>query len=307
MARRSHCLIFSSLLVLGTAGDVAADNEKSATEFSAQLGIGGEYDSNVSIEELDANSNQSDYALIMDAELGVEHKFSDATNASLSYDFSQSMYQEFSELDRQTHLLGADINTDFGKIDTGLSLFYINARLDGEAFLEYYRASPYLSGFLAKRWFTRGAYVYSDRSIEQNDGRDGESHAGELDLYYFRRGLRSYFNLGYKYKDEDAREDRFDYEANSLKFRYIHRLDVANKPLKLEFAWRYEDRDYSGITPSIGEEREDKRHRVKFDAEYPVSERGAIQFYASYGDYDSNYPRSDYTQEVFGTRYTYSW
>ena len=43
---------------------------------------------------------------------------------------------------------------------------------------------------------------------------------------------------------------------------------------------------YSGITPSIGEEREDKRHRWKVDLEYPVLEKGAIALYAGYGDYE---------------------
>ena len=48
-------------------------------------------------------------------------------------------------------------------------------------------------------------------------------------------------------------EDRFDYSANNFKLRYIHRFDVWEEVLKLELSWRYEDRDYTSITPSIGE------------------------------------------------------
>lgn len=282
-------------------------DKSSATQFSAELGIGAEYDSNVAVDELDASSNESDYALTLDGEIKLEQQLGKKTDLSLTYDFSQSNYDQFSNLDRQTHLVGADLATKLGKVTTGLSAYYINARLDGEDFLEYNRASPYVSGFLAKKWFARGSYVYSDKTIEQREGRDAESHAGELDIYYFRRGLRSYYNLGYKFKDEDAVDDQFDYRANNIKLRYVHRFDAWDELLKLELSWRYEDRDYSSITPSIGEKRDDKRHRFKLDLEYPFLERGAFQIYLGYADYDSNYPRSDYEQHVVGTRLSWSW
>ena len=77
--------------------------------------------------------------------------------------------------------------------------------------------------------------------------------------------------------------------------------------LKLELSWRYEDREYTSITPSIGEKRDDKRHRWKVDLEYPFLKKGAFQLYAGYSDYDSNFPRADYDQNVVGTRLSWSW
>jgi len=296
-----------ALLASAVALPVATAEESKKTEFSAEVGVGAEYDSNVSVDELDVTASQSDYALILDAELQLEQQLTETTDLTLTYDFSQANYDEFSRVDRQTHLLGADLGADLGAVNTGLTLYYINARLDGDAFLEYYRGSPYVSGFLAKKWFARGAYVYSDKAIEQNPGRDAESHAGEFDLYYFNRGLRSYFNLGYKFKDEDAQADRFDHRSNNLKLRYIHRFDVWEDVLKLELSWRYEDRDYTSITPSIGEERRDKRHRWKIDMEYPFLEKGTFQLYGGYADYDSNFPRADYDQHVVGTRLSWRW
>lgn len=308
MAWPSDMVGFScALLAWAIAMSAHSADKPSSTKFSAELGIGAEYDSNVSIDELDATSNQSDYALIVDAELQLDQKLGDSSDLSLTYDYSQSNYEQFTRLDRQTHLLGADLATDLGPVSSGLSLYYINARLDGESFLEYYRGSPYVSGFLAKKWFARGAYVYSDKTIEQREGRNAQSHAAEMDLYFFRRGLRSYFNLGYKFKDEDAVEEQYDYAANNIKLRYIHRFDVWSEVLKFELSWRYEDRDYSAITPSIGEERYDKRHRIKVDLEYPLLEKGAIQLYAGYSDYDSNYPSADYDQHVVGTRFSWRW
>jgi len=277
------------------------------THFSAEVGLGGEYDSNVSINELDASSGRGDYALTADAQLKVDYDFTPYTDVSATYNFSHTAYQEFDRLDRQTHLLGLDFAHSFKPVTSGVTLYYINAQLDGNDFLEYYRASPYVSGFMAKKWFVRGAYVYSDKSIDQNPGRDADSHAGEFDLYYFRRGLRSYFNAGYKYKNEDAVDAPYDYVSNTFKLRYIHRAQWWDKVVKFELSWRFENRDYSSITPSIGEKRGDKRHRWALDMEYPVFKQGAIELFGGYSDYSSNYPSADYDQYLVGTRMSYRW
>ncbi len=307
MQRPAKMVGLACALAVGSAALPAWSQNGSTTKFSAEIGVGAEYDSNVSVDELDASSNQGDYAATLDGQLKMDHNFTPATELSLSYSFSQTAYRKFDNLDRQTHLLGADLSSDFGPVTGGGSLYYINAQLDGNDFLEYYRASPYASGFLAKKWFARGAYVYSEKNIAQNPDRDSTSNAGEFDLYYFRRGLRSYVNAGYKYKVEDATADRYDYTSNDFKLRYIHRWDVLKKALKMELSFRYEDRDYSGVTPSIGEERWDKRKRWKFDLEYQVIKQGAIELYSGYADYNSNYPSAQYDQYVVGTRFTYSW
>jgi len=278
-----------------------------STSYYAELGAGAEYDSNVTVDELDITSNESDYGLTLDASLGLKKPFTEATALSLSYDFSQTNYKEFSEVDRQTHLIGADLSTELGEVDTGLSTFYIHSRLDGNKFLELYRGSPYVSGFISKRWFTRGAYVYSDKTIENRPDRDATTQAGELDFYYFRRGLRSYFNFGYRYRDENAEADQFDYQSNSAKLRYVQRFEWLARTTKLELSWRFEDRDYSGITPSIGEKRDEDRNRWRIDYEIPTLEQGTLLFYYGYSDYNSNLPSADYTQSLLGARFTYRW
>ena len=103
------------------------------------------------------------------------------------------------------------------------------------------------------------------------------------------------------------RGDRYDYTSNSVKLRYIHRFDLFSRIAKLELAWRYEDRSYSSITPSIGEDRQDDRHRWRMDFEIPVVGSSALQIYYGYADYSSNYPSADYTQNLVGTRFLYRW
>lgn len=302
------CILIALVSLAGTsaqAQDVPV--EPARTQFDAEISVGGEYDSNVAVDEVDLSSSQSDYALTMSAKLGSHSTLSSNAELDLSYNFSQSIYKDFSEVDRQTHILGSNLDLDMGKLDGGLSFFYIHSRLDNEKFLEFYRVSPSVSGFIAKKWFTRGAYVYSDKTIEKNSQRDAISNIGELDIYYFHRGLRSYFNLGYQYKYEDANAEQYDYKSGNLKLRYIRRFDLFRKIATLELGYRYEDRNYTSPTPSIQQKRSDRRQRWRIDLEIPVIERGAIKLYATYGDFQSNLPRADYEQNIIGTRFIYTW
>lgn len=275
--------------------------------FSAEVGMGGEYDSNVTVDEVDLSTSQGDYALIIDAGVEASKALTQKFEISGTYDISQTLYKEFSRVDRQTHILGTDMSLDFDQVDAGMSVYYILSRLDNNKFLDVSRISPSISGFLARKWFTRGAYVYFDKSIKNRPERDATTHAAEADLYYFFRGLRTYFNLGYRYRDEDAKGDQYNYTSNSVKLRYIQRFEIFSRIAKLEMSWRYEDRGYSSPTPSIGEDRDDQRHRWRVDFEIPIVGRSSLQFYSGYADYESNYPQADYTQTVVGSRFLYRW
>lgn len=301
----SQC--FCLALGWSVAAAYAQDSPAPKTRWSAEVGIGGEYDTNVSVDEVDLSSGQADYALIADFEINARHSFSEKTKAVVNYDISQSSYSEFSRLDRLTQILGADLSTELGDTSAGISAYYIDSRLDGEAFLQYTRLSPALSRFLSRRWFGRAAYVYSERDIDQRPRRDATTNAGELDLYYFHRGLRSYANIGYRYRDEDAIAPELDFRAHAIKARYIRRFDLFGKQAKAEIALRYEVRDYLSDEPTIGEPRNDDRLRWKLDFEIPFTSRVSWQAYYSYGDYVSNLPRADFTQTIIGTRLQLAW
>ncbi|NQX87633.1 MAG: DUF560 domain-containing protein [Halioglobus sp.] len=276
-------------------------------EYAAEVSIGGEYDSNVTLDEVDLTSSESDYALLLEAGFAAKKAFTEQFEMSGTYDLSQTFYKEFDQVNRQTHILGTDMNLDHSRYDTGMSVYYIISRLDNERFLDLLRVSPSVSGFLAKKWFARGAYVYFNKSIHKRPERDAHTQSGEADLYYFLRGLRSYVNLGYRYRDEDAAGAQYSFSSNAVKLRYIGRFELFSRIAKLELAWRYEDRDYSAETPSIGEDRDDQRNRWRIDFELPLVGQSSMQVFAGYADYDSNYPQADYTQTVVGTRFTYRW
>ena len=285
----------------------AQETPSKKTSWYGEAGLGGEYDSNVSVDEVDVSSGQSDYAVIADLKLGLRQTFSDKTEGSINYDVSQSRYSEFSRVDRLTQILGADLSTQIKGTSASVSAYYIDSQLDGEDFLQYTRLSPSLARFLSQRWFGRTAYVYSERELDGRSQRNARTNAGEVDLYYFHRGLRSYANIGYRYRDEDAVAPELDFRAHALKVRYIRRFDVMNRKAKAEVAMRYELRDYRFEEPTIGVPRDDNRLRWKLDFELPLTDKFTWQVYYSYGDYASNLPRADFTQTIFGSRLQFTW
>ncbi|EED36310.1 conserved hypothetical protein [Luminiphilus syltensis NOR5-1B] len=293
---------FQRLLGISVCCALSFGEVHAETTLSGGVNVGREYDSNVSIDEVEASSGRSDHALVYGADIGVDQTLGDNAKASLSYSFGQTAYDTYSRLSRQTHILGANLSANIGAISTGLNYFYINALLDGNDFLTYKRLSPSISGFASKRWFFRGAYVRSEKSIETRSGRDAITDGAELDAYFFWKGLRRYINAGYNYKSENSQADRFDYRSHGLKLRFVQRFTAFERLSTVELSARFEQRDYSADTPSIGEERDDDRLRLKAELEIPVTSYLNWQVYGAYGDYSSNLPAADYDQTVVGTR-----
>ena len=139
--------------------------------------------------------------------------------------------------------------------------FDVSADLDDEAFLTYERISP-AAGFLSKQWFLRGEYVYGEKTIARRPGREADSHSVSIDSYYFIQGLKRYAVLGYTFRVDNARANRYDYDSHALKLRYVHRESLANLPLELELEGKFEDRRYKSPDPFIRTEREDTRLRL---------------------------------------------
>ena len=312
---RRRSLLVCLVLLTGPAGLSAQEHsgtaqehsEGGATRWSAEAGAGLEYDTNVSVDEVDLSSGQSDHARMLDLQLGVRQAFGEDTRLSVDYSISQSDYREFDRVDRLTQIIGADLSSNLGKGRVAGSAHYIDSRLDGERFLSYTRFSPSYSRFLARQWFVRAAYVYAERRIDGRTERNATTQNGEADLYYFHRGLRSYFNAGYRYRDEDTIAPELDFTAHGLKLRYIRRFNALSRQAKAEFACRYEERDYTSPEPAIDAPRRDDRLRWKVDFEIPVKGRFTWQVYYSYGDFTSNLPRADFTQTIIGTRLQYNW
>lgn len=300
---RTAAIVIGGLLV---AAQSFAAEEKERSYFVEFKG-GAEYDSVVSIDELDQSQDEGDSALLFDASAGLTQPFGDDVELDLNYRYSVLDYSEISEADQRSHILSGDLKKDIGGADIGVTAFYIDSTLENDGFLELARFSPYVSGFVKKGWFSRAAFVYSDKTNALNSERDATAAIGEVDLYHFPAGKPWYFNIGYRYRDEDASAARFDYSANTFKARWVQRSELWGKEARYELSFRHIDRNYSSITPSIGAERRDRRNRTQAKLELLLTQSLALELFYTYSDWDSNLESVDFAQNVGGFRLRYRW
>lgn len=270
--------------------------------FSAELSAGVEYDDNVSVIDIDNNTGADDFAAIFDGEVEFAPDIGEDSSVSLGYSFSQSLFETFDDFNLQSHLASIDASHDFGVVEIGGAYRFAHSRLGGASFLTLSQFSPSVSRFVGERLYLRGEYTYSDRNFIGRTDRDGDSHAGAGDAYLFMNGAKTYIALGYRWEKEDAVDPQFDFQGDTFRARFSQRFPVGSNDGHFRIGYRYEIRDYSSITPSIGDLREDKRHRFNAEVEIPFGEALFARVNAEYGDNRSNLPSADFNQSIVSAR-----
>jgi hypothetical protein len=154
---------------------------------------------------------------------------------------------------------------------------------------------------LSKQWFLRGEYVYGEKTIARRPGRETDSHSVSLDSYYFIQGLKRYAIVGYTFRVDNARANRYDYDSHAIKARYVHRENLGRLPLELEIEGKYEDRQYKAPDPMIGTKREDTRWRFSAELRLSFTDYASWAVMIKNSDYDSNLPTASYSDLVVGT------
>ena len=271
------------------------------TELGLELAAGYAWDDNVGLDELERATGQSDEVTSLEIQGSAEFSFNDRASVRVSAGLVDDSYRQFSKVDRRTESLGINVETQLDKATVGINWFDVSADLDDEAFLTYQRLSPYVAGFLSKQWFIRGEYVYGEKTIARRPGREADSHSVSIDSYYFIQGLKRYAVLGYTFRVDNARANRYDYDSHTLKLRYVHRESLAKLPLELELEGKFEDRQYKSPDPFIQTEREDTRLRFSAELRLLISEYASVSVHLKNSDFDSNLPTASYSDLVVGT------
>ncbi len=271
------------------------------SEFDVELAVGYAWDDNVGLDELERATGESDEVTSLEAQGSALFAFQDRVSLRLSAGLTDDSYQKFSQVDRRTESIGVNLEAKLGKTAVGINWFDVSADLNSDPFLTYERLSPYVSGFVSKKWFLRGEYVHGKKTIARRLGREADSHSVSIDSYYFIQGLKRYAVLGYTFRADDARANRYDYNSHALKVRFIQRETVGGLPLELEVEGKFEDRQYKAPDPMIRAEREDTRWRFSTELRLIVTEHASVVVHLKNSDYDSNLPTASYSDLVVGT------
>lgn len=277
-----------------------------ADGLSFDLRAGGEYDSNVVVSETDQNTGAGNFSAELDLLTEYEVKFSRKGSVEVGYTFSQSLHQELSQFDVQTHGFKAGIKQRFGAFKLGINYRYYNSSLDGNGFLTLQRISPYVTFYAGKSFLVRATYSYEDKDLKTSINRDATSNIFGADAYLLVDGSRTYFSFGYQMKILDAVGPEFDYDANIARARFTTRVPLLGKTSKFRIGVNYEKRDYDNITLSLGEPRDDKRLTLKTSLKVPFGDHFYVLGSLRYRDYQSNFLSADYSEYVSSLQFGFA-
>ncbi len=267
-------------------------------KLDAELDLGMEYDSNLTVEELDRSTSTSDTALLLRGKLDGQWQASDKLSLRGGYSYLSRNYRDHSEFDLAIHQLYGDLSYEFEPATLGASHHYARARLDGSDLLDLHQTSLYASRLFDQRIFLRLAADFRDKQFDDRDARDAQSEGLSSDVYVFFNRARTYVSAGISGESEDAKGAEFDYDGWTLKSKVSHKFPLAEKTTQLSLAYRFEDRQYDHLHPLIGNERDDTRHTAKLEWEVGLNDHVAVISSLEYRDFHSNLESVDYTKNL---------
>jgi|TARA_A100000164_G_C21808283_1_gene724207 hypothetical protein len=167
-------------------------NKHKAVSLTASGYVGYRHDSNVSVSELDTNSDVADEALQTEAQLTLTVKPTSKWQSVLSVSQANTNYQTLSEFDLGLTTLSANTSYAFDFAKLGAHYYHANAKLDGNDFLTYQQY-----GLSAGKLFGQNTYLrlstdlidkQFDNPPEDAPIRDSDAVSLRSDLFYFFEG-----------------------------------------------------------------------------------------------------------------------
>ena len=285
-------------LTLGILISAAAHGEKAKTIFDAELEAGLEYDSTLSVEELDRSTDQSDTARLLKGKLEGQWGATEALTLRGGYSYLGKSYHDNGDFDFDIHQFFGDAAYDLGAFTVGASHHFATAALDGDDLLDLHQSSLYVSRLFDERLFLRLAGNFRDKAFDGRPERDADGAGVDGDVYLFFNEAKSFVSVGISADREDAEGPQFDYEGIGVKAKAHNKFRFLGKPSEVALSYRYTDRDYDSITPEIGAKRNDRRQTTRLEWEVEMVPHLDVVSALEYGDYDSNLDSSNYSESL---------
>lgn len=307
----------ASALTLVLVSPVLAVQASERAELNGYLEGGYEHDSNLTVDELNSASGESDEAWVYDAGLEAVLKPAERLNLTLGYSASGSRYRTFDRFDQDIHLASADLSYDFDPVTVGASYHYSRATLGSDPFLDYRRGSVYLGSLLGENVYLLASLQDKSKNFEDSDARDSDIRGASLDTFFFFNQARSHVLFGLDGDREDAEADAYDNRLVRVRLALVHKFTLAGEDNRFRLGWRYEDREYDEVIisssdpvltdPLTGDlaERTSSQRADKaaiFEASWRIglNEVFSLEPSISHGNYTSNVDSADYDRTVAG-------
>jgi len=267
-----------------------------ATKF--ELETGAEYDSNLSVIELDKNSSEGDWSALANARLNSQWQATDKAKIKGGLSYSSKTYQDFSEFDLVIKQAFIDTSYDFQPLTLGASYHYADAELDGSDFLTLQQRSIYISRLINQTIFLRAAINDQDKDFPGSSTRNADNQSLAGDAFFFFNQGKTFFTIGLSGETENATANEFDYDGTNIRTSVSHQFSLWDKKNRLQLGFRYDQRDYSAVTPSLEAKRNDERRVATLEWQIETTNWLSVVGKVERGDYDSNLASANYAETV---------
>lgn len=198
--------------------------------------------------------------------------------ANAGYDFFQSVYDDISSQNFQSHTGEISFARAIRKWELGLDYSFNYNFLDKKDFLQIQTLSPRVSLQSAPWLYTQFSYSLQEKVFFRDSSRDAIAHIVGLSQFFFFDQNKGFLLIGGRVETENADGSQFDfrgYGANaSLRFplSWLHYLlagvfpETPWDPLFLTSVY-YRLKDFTDTTPEIDRERKDETWTFQFSLE----------------------------------------
>jgi hypothetical protein len=282
-----------------------------------------EYDSSVSLDQIDDISRESDYASKLKWALGGKWQVNDNLQFSTSYKGRQRIYDQFSEYDLEQHQLV--LSSKFTYAGIGYSYRYdgVTAQVDGVNFLNFNQSTVAVDKLLDSS-FLRGYVSKNKKDFMQLEERNASATIVGLDSLVFYHQGKSHLSFNISIENETAQEKLYDHKTGNVSMAYQHKFTEALLPTTWTSTVRYGHKRYDsfiistvaaeeednvfpiGLQPDASNDNESQTDEVRVDGRTQFTTRLGIELTdwlgvsveASYINNDSNYAPVDYSERL---------
>lgn len=293
-----HKLSVFSLLLLNVSFVAAQSHVKNSTwyDVSGEAYLGYGYDSNVSVTELDTNTDTSDTATYTRALLKVKLTPHERWTFTGSAQYAGTQYKEQSAFDLAITTYSGEISYQAPWVKIGMHHYHAGADLDSIRYLTYQQSGVSVGNGFLERAYWRLSADNIDKELPADSRRNSDAEALRGDVFWFFNEA-SFVKFGVGYHDEDALESQFDFAARKVDVSYALSFPFLTKTSEVTFAYEFEQRAYANVERG-GIGREDDRQRIKANLIYPLYDFADISFNTQYGHYQSTVAGADYKETL---------
>jgi tetratricopeptide (TPR) repeat protein len=250
--------------------EMLVERDASRSRISLQAGIGVEHDDNLILSETDLSAGVGDVAAVIEAGGAIRLGGGESLEAQLGYLFNQSLYQDLTAFDLQSHRPYLRLRGRWGRLSPMVGYSYRHESYDGSSYL----SSHLVETGLEFQWLD-SVFLQVEVRIEELDFRP--PIALETSRYSLRIGQETLFfsdhllfSLSWEPEWQRSENRFFEYSSQTLRTGVDLSLPRIRKGTQLGFSYEYESREYDLELALLNAPRSDHSHILFFGLQLPL-------------------------------------